>query len=187
MQQEDFKDQFFIGIFKYLVMYLCVCADEKVRNTWELGLFDIPYLILKNKYPNILKKTTKINAFLTILRWIKFGVVNPNEFILYNRSSLLNCLVFNVCSYLGDRQILESSVETFFEIYRCCNHSSKVIICALLLEQIHKSRDGIVEETSIFVRINKKVLEDLSTTKLDETSYNMFCPIEGDTPAKTKI
>ena len=187
VQNQDFKDQFFKGIFKYLVSYLCVCDDERVRNKWELGLFDITYPTLKNKYPNILKRQAKINAFGTLLRWIRLGVVNPNEFILYNRVSMMYCLIFNVCANRTDKEILEITVETFFEIYRACNEPCKGIICSLLFEQIHLSDYTVIEETSIIVRINQKILEDLASTKLDEGNYHLFAPISSELPLQTKI
>jgi hypothetical protein len=97
------------------------------------------YAAFKSRYPNILNISVKINGFKTIIRWINEGIVDVNEFITYSRTSLMFCLVSNVCAYLEDRVILEMAVETFFEIYRCCDNNSKITICTQLFEQIHYS------------------------------------------------
>lgn len=103
VSEEDFKDQFCKGIFKYLISYLCVCDNEKIKkikDRWEFGLFDTPYQVFRLKYPNILQREVKINGFKTLMRWIQAEIVKPNDFVTYNRTTLICCLILNVYSYL---------------------------------------------------------------------------------------
>lgn len=50
---EELKDQFLKGMFKQLLIYLCVCDSERIRERWELGIFEYSYETMRRTYPNI--------------------------------------------------------------------------------------------------------------------------------------
>lgn len=54
IDEDHLKAQFLKGLFRYLIVYLCMTPDDRVKKNWGKVVFTMSYDVLKNKHKNIL-------------------------------------------------------------------------------------------------------------------------------------
>jgi hypothetical protein len=149
-------------MYKHLLTYLCLCDSDEVRRRWELGLFDLPYESVRRAYPNVFSKESKKNGLLALCRWLQKDLINVTDLVSFNRSTLVYCFIFNIGTYIDDRDMLDWIIRTFFEVIRICNERSQAclpMIFEVLIDEVYRSRESTVQQDSLLIKICKKCIE----------------------------
>lgn len=54
LKGEGLKSHFLKGLFKYLLMYLCMSDQQKVKDGWVKEAFTTSHEVMKRRHKNIL-------------------------------------------------------------------------------------------------------------------------------------
>ena len=78
LEEEQVRERFLKGLFRYLLVYLSLSEDSRVRENWEKVIFTIPFMTLRSNHIFILSSECKLNGFDTLQRWIKLQFIDIN-------------------------------------------------------------------------------------------------------------
>lgn len=179
------KQQFLKSLFRYLLVYLSLSEDNRVRQNWQKVIFTIPYIQLKSNHDFILTAQSKINGMNTLTRWIKLAFIDINQLITFNRLSLYSCFKFNILSQTN--QILLTKVlTTFVDVYLLCSESSKFLLTEMLFEDIHFGTNMSLNQLKSLIWLARKFIT-LGLVIDDVECFNFFKPLECVPEERLKI